>query len=201
MTDLLDPLSRPGGSIVRHSADELLPLVYQQLRRLARKRLAGEKPGQTLQPTALVHEAFLRLGRQEEPLWENRWHFYAAAAEAMRRILIEKARRSQRARHGGGQVKVTLDYGIGRAGQFDIELLALNRALDRLEVKDPAMARVVKYRYFAGLTVSETARALEMAPRSVNRYWTAARSWLHVEVAGTRDEDCDGDADGDADER
>ncbi len=171
----------------RQSADVLLPLVYQQLRQLARKRLSGERPGQTLQPTALVHEAFLRLGRQEEPLWDNRWHFYGAAAEAMRRILIEKARRSQRARHGGGQIKVTLGDDVGRAagsGQLDIELLALNRALDRLEIKDPRMAKVVKLRYFAGLTVSETARALDLAPRTVNRYWTAARSWLHLEVAG-----------------
>jgi RNA polymerase sigma factor (TIGR02999 family) len=173
----------------RHSSDTLLPLVYDELRKLARSRMARERPSQTLQPTALVHEAYLRLGGDESGAWENRGHFFAAAAQAMRRILIERARRSQRRRHGGGQRRTTL---TGKAGQEAVasfdgdreELLAIDQALTRLEALDEAMARVVQLRYFAGLTVAETAAALGTSNRSVNRLWTEARAWLYREVHG-----------------
>jgi RNA polymerase sigma factor (TIGR02999 family) len=184
----MDPKLRPG-TMPEHSAETLLPLVYDELRKLARARLARERPGQTLQPTALVHEAYLRLrgvGDDGSPPWAHRGHFFGAAAEAMRRILIERARRYQRQRHGGELRRTTLQDREAVAA-FDgdrEELLALDQALTRLEDRDAAMAQVVKLRYFAGLTVAETAAALETSPRSVNRLWTDARAWLFREVHG-----------------
>lgn len=160
------------------AAEDLLPLVYEELRSLARVRLAQESPGLTLQPTALVHEAYLRLVGDDDPGWQNRAHFFGAAAEAMRRILIERARRRATERHGGGQRRVTLDDDIAAAMQSDEELLALDQALTRLEARDGQMAAVVKLRYFAGLGVDETAQALGASTRTVNRLWTAARAWL-----------------------
>lgn len=163
--------------------ERLLDLVYEELRRLARSRLARERPGQTLQPTALVHEAYLRLFAGQEPRWENRSHFFGAAAEAMRRILIERARRHSRLKRGGSRERVTLDEdATAQEGGDAEELLALDLALDRLEQRDPVMARVVALRYFAGLTVEETADTLDMAPRTVNRHWLAARAWLQREM-------------------
>lgn len=170
------------GSGDPHAADELLPLVYEEMRRLARARLAREPRGQTLAPTGLAHEAYLRLVEQPEMRWENRAHFFAAAAEAMRRILIERARRYARQKHGGGQRRVTVDESVLGVEPRPEELLDLDRALEKLEAQDPAMAQVVKLRYFAGLTVEETAQALETSPRSVNRLWTAARAWLVREI-------------------
>jgi RNA polymerase sigma factor (TIGR02999 family) len=166
----------------RQASTELLPLVYEELRRLARARLAREAPGQTLQPTGLVHEAYLRLVGADDPTWENRGHFFAAAAEAMRRILIERARRYAAERHGGGQVRVTLQDDLASTAHQAEELLALDQALSRLEGHDPQMAQVVKLRYFAGLEIDETARALQTSTRSVNRMWTAARAWLAREL-------------------
>ena len=172
------------------AAGDLLPLVYAELRRLAAQRLERERPGQTLQATALVHEAYLRLvqgagdGRQK---WNGRGHFFAAAGEAMRRILIERARRARRLRHGGGRRRVelddldpsrlTLDRGAGDAASAD-RLLALDEALTRLESEDADAANVVKLRYFAGLTAQEAADAMGVSLRTANRHWAYAKSWL-----------------------
>lgn len=168
------------------AARELLPLVYDELRKLAHARMARERPGQTLQPTALVHEVYLRLVGGGEQSWANRAHFFAAAAEAMRRILIERARRVGRHKRGGGWRRVTLIEGLSSFDPPPAELIALDEALDRLESHDSTMAEVAKLRYFAGLTLEETALALDCSSRTVRRLWTAARVWLHREL--TRDE-------------
>jgi RNA polymerase sigma factor (TIGR02999 family) len=166
----------------RQAAEALIPAVYDELRRLARARMAREPRGVTLQPTALVHEALLRLVRGAEQRWESRGHFFAAAAEAMRRILVEEARRRSRRKRGGDMDRVPFADDLAVSGA-DLEgLLALDEALERLEAKDPTMARVVKLRHFAGLTVEETARALALSPRTVNRHWTAASAWLRREM-------------------
>jgi RNA polymerase sigma factor (TIGR02999 family) len=167
-----------------HAAAELLPLVYDELRKLAAARLAAEAPGQTLQATALVHEAYLRLvagGGGDAPgsqHWNSRGHFFGAAAEAMRRILIEAARRKRRARHGGGLRRLDLDA-LAEAPAPDGDLLALNDALDRLAAEDPAKAELVKLRYFAGLTLEEAAACLGMSPATAKRRWAVARAWLY----------------------
>ncbi len=172
-------------------ADELLPLVYTELRRLAGARMAREGPGHTLEPTALVHEAYLRLVKDPDSgspeggqarQWENRRHFFAAAAEAMRRILIERARRYARHKHGAGRQRVALGDELAIAEPDAEELLALDRCLDRLEARDAAMAQVVKLRFFAGLTVGETAAATGVSPRQVARLWSGARAWLRREM-------------------
>jgi RNA polymerase sigma factor (TIGR02999 family) len=166
------------------AADRLLPLVYEELRKLATARLAREKPGQTLQATALVHEAYLRLvdGGGAKP-WNDRGHFFGAAAEAMRRILVENARRKGRARHGGGLRRVELDAGCSLAEPPpDDDLLALNEALDRLAALDPKRAEVVKLRFFAGLTMPETAGAMGVSLATAERYWAFARTWLFAEL-------------------
>jgi RNA polymerase sigma factor (TIGR02999 family) len=168
----------------RHAANDLLPLVYEQLRKLARSRMSRERPGQTLQATALVHEAYLRLVGEQDPQWENRAHFFGAAAEAMRRILIERARHRSRLRHGGDQAKVTLDESAAvAADEAAFDVLAVDQALTKLEQLDAAMARVVKLRYFAGLEIDEVAAVIGTSERSVNRLWTAARAWLQRELA------------------
>jgi RNA polymerase sigma factor (TIGR02999 family) len=167
------------------AAAELLPLVYEELRKLARARMARETPGQTLTPTGLVHEAYLRLVGNEETAWANRAHFFAAAAEAMRRVLIERARRYRREKHGGGQWRVTLDEGLVGAAAASEELLALDEALTRLAAQDPKMARVVELHQFAGLSIAETAAALGASERTVSRRWTAARAWLRRELSRT----------------
>lgn len=162
-----------------HAADKLLPLVYEELRTLAAQRMARETPGQTLQATALVHEAWLRLGGDDQPEWQNRAHFFAAAAEAMRRILIDNARRKLAQRHGGGVERVSLD-GLDLAASMDDEqLLALHEALDQLAAHDSVEAQVVKLRFFAGLTNEQTARVLGVSEPTVKRYWTYARAWLY----------------------
>lgn len=163
------------------AADELLPLVYEELRRLARAQLAHEKHAVTLQPTALVHEAYLRLVGSDD-VWENRRHFFAAAAEAMRRILIERARRRLAAKHGGDYERASLSDWKPEEEPAPEILLALDQALERLERRDASMAAVVKLRYFAGLSVEETAQSLDLSPRSVNRHWVAARAWLLREM-------------------
>lgn len=168
------------------ASEQLLPILYDELRRLAHSRMAREQPGQTLQATALVHEAYLRLVGDTELSWDSRGHFFGAAAEAMRRILIDRARRKGRQRHGAGLARATLNESavVGQAPQDD-DLESLDDALSRLEVQDEQMAQVVKLRYFAGLTVAETAGIMDLAPRTVNRKWTAARAWLHREMSAS----------------
>jgi RNA polymerase sigma factor (TIGR02999 family) len=164
----------------RHAAEQLLPLVYEELRRLAAQRLAQEKPGQTLQATALVHEAYLRLVNVATvPQWKSRGHFFAAAGLAMRRILVEQARRKRRVRHGGGRQRLDLNEALGVAEPVEQDWLALDEALQRLEQADPVAARLVNLRYFAGLTIAEAAQALGISLRTAERNWTYARTWLH----------------------
>ena len=167
------------------ATEQLLPLVYDELRRLARSRMRGERPGHTLQPTALVHEAYLRL-LGSDGAWQGRGHFFAAAAEAMRRILIERARRARRLKRGGDMHRVELEDHVSAAGPRVDEVLAVDEALGRLETLDAQMAAVVKMRYFGGLTVEETAQALGTSPRTVNRLWTGAKAWLRSEIPAGR---------------
>jgi RNA polymerase sigma factor (TIGR02999 family) len=167
------------------AAEQLLPLVYGELRKLAAQRLAGEKPGQTLQPTALVHEAYLRLVGGDLPQdWSGRGHFFAAAAEAMRRILVESARRKNRLKHGREHRRVDLDSGCLVSAAPSLDLLALDEALSRLAETEPAKAELVKLRFFAGLTMPEAAAALDISLATAERYWTFAKSWLYAELAG-----------------
>lgn len=163
------------------AADELLPLVYEELRKLAAAKMAQEKPGQTLQATALVHEAWLRLVRTPDQTWQNRAHFFRTAAECMRRILIDHARRKQQVRHGGGQERVSLD-GLDLADDHDGQrLLDVNEALDRLAVQDATKAEIVKLRFFAGLENREIAEMLGLSERTVERAWRFAKAWLLAE--------------------
>jgi RNA polymerase sigma factor (TIGR02999 family) len=164
------------------ASEQLLPLVYHELRHLAAQQLAREKPGQTLQATALVHEAYLRLVGHGENTWDNRRHFFAAAAEAMRRILVEQARRKRRLRHGGGQQRVDLDEACSLLEPPSEDLLALDEALTRLASLNPLRAEVVKLRFFAGLTMPEVAQALDISLPTAERYWTSARTWLFAEL-------------------
>jgi RNA polymerase sigma factor (TIGR02999 family) len=165
------------------TAEQLLPLVYDELRKLAAQKLVQEEPGQTLQATALVHEAYLRLvGGAEGRHWDGRGHFFAAAAEAMRRILVENARRKRSGKHGGGLVRQDLDDIQLAAPELDEDLLALDDALNRLAAKDPVKADLVKLRHFAGLTIEEAAQALGISMTTANRYWAYARAWLHQDI-------------------
>jgi RNA polymerase sigma factor (TIGR02999 family) len=171
----------------RRAAADLLPLVYDELRKLAAVRLAGEQPGQTLQPTALVHEAYLRLvGGGQPDGWNGRGHFFAAAAEAMRRILVERARRRHRLRHGGGTCRLPLEgcEPVAGAAPDAIDLVALSDALDRLEAASPRRAEVVKLRYFAGLTLPEAAAVLGISRSTAEADWTYAKAWLRRELGG-----------------
>jgi RNA polymerase sigma factor (TIGR02999 family) len=162
-----------------HAAAELLPLVYDELRKLAAARLASEKPGQTLQPTALVHEAYLRLVRDSQPQdWSGRGHFFAAAAEAMRRILINRARDRNRLKRGGGRNRIDLDALSEPDTAPDADLIDLDAALDRLAGSHTQAAELVKLKFFAGLTLHEAAAALSIPPRSADRLWAFARAWL-----------------------
>jgi RNA polymerase sigma factor (TIGR02999 family) len=165
------------------AANQLLPLVYEELRRLAASRMAHEMAGQTLQPTALVHEAWLRLVGNETPQFKNRAHFFAAAAEAMRRILIDRARHRRAVRHGGGQQRVDLDQVELPFPGDDDQLLAVNEALDKLATVLPLEAELVKLRYFVGLTHDETAEALGISVRTAKYYWAHARAWLFREIS------------------
>ena len=164
------------------AADELLPLVYDELRKLAAQKMARETPGQTLQATALVHEAWLRLGGDEQPQWHNRAQFFAAAAEAMRRILIDNARRKKAARHGGRAEHLNLDSLELAAGMEEDQLLALHEALDRLMAHDAVKAELVKLRFFVGLTIEEAAKVLGLSKPTAKRYWSYSRAWLYREM-------------------
>jgi RNA polymerase sigma factor (TIGR02999 family) len=171
------------------AADQLLPLVYGELRKLAAAKMAGEAAGQTLQPTALVHEAWLRLGADEQPDWENRAHFFASAAEAMRRILIDRARRRRAQRHGGDLVRTSadaLDRAIAWPGADDAELLDVHEALDALARFDARKAELVKQCYFVGLTLGEAAAVLGISEPTARRDWSYARAWLFDEIRRLR---------------
>jgi RNA polymerase sigma factor (TIGR02999 family) len=164
------------------AASELLPQVYEELRRLAANKLANEAPGQTLQTTALVHEAWLSLAGKTDSQWKNRAHFLAAAADAMRHILIDNARRKQRVRHGGGLQRVNLDQVELAAATDDETLLRVDEALRKFAAEDPAKAQLVKFRYFAGLSIPEAAEALGMSESTAKRAWAYARAWLYEEL-------------------
>ena len=164
------------------AANELLPLVYEELRKLAAARMANEAAGNTLQPTALVHEAWLRLVGNNTPQFAGRAHFFAAAAEAMRRILIDRARSKRAARHGGGQVRVDIQQLDLASPDADDQLLEVNDALEKLAKQDPIEAELVKLRYFAGLTVEDAAALLDISPRTARNYWAHARTWLYHEI-------------------
>ncbi len=164
------------------AASQLLPLVYGELRKLAAVKMASEPPGQTLQPTALVHEAWLRLTGGEDGTWENRAHFFGAAAEAMRRILIENARRKKALRHGSGQVQLDLQELEINAPAPDDQMLAIDEALNRLAALDKQKAELVKLRFFVGMTIEEAAAVLGISEATAKRWWIYARAWLHAEV-------------------
>lgn len=187
--DLAQYLSAPG-DMDRYAASDLLPVVYAELRALARSRLAAGRPGQTLQPTALVHEVYLRLVGQRDPGWHGRAHFFGAAAQAMRNILVEQARRKSRLKHGGGRQRVDLGGRGAEAHEPSFEpeielgldaeeLLALDAALERLKARHPRPAAVVLFRYIAGLADELTAQLLGVSVRTVERDWSFARAWLH----------------------
>jgi RNA polymerase sigma factor (TIGR02999 family) len=167
------------------AAEKLLPLVYSELRRLAAARLAAEPAGNTLQPTALVHEAYLRLvGSPHGDQWDHRGHFFAAAAEAMRRILVDSARRKAAVRHGGGRERLELTPELAATPETREDLIALDEALNQLAAEDPLKADLVKLRYFAGLTLPEAAAALGLSERTAGRHWAFARAWLRRRVEG-----------------
>ena len=168
------------------AAEELLPLVYQELRKLAAHKMAHELPGQTLQPTALVHEAWLRLADGEDVKWDSRAHFFGAAAEAMRRILIDNARRKRAQRHGGGQARVDIDQIEIAAPAKDEELLAVSEAMEKLAARDKQKAELIKLRYFVGLTIEEAAEVLGISTATANRWWTYSRAWLYEEIEAHR---------------
>ncbi|HKI31790.1 MAG TPA: sigma-70 family RNA polymerase sigma factor [Gemmataceae bacterium] len=167
------------------AAAQLLPLVYDELRRLAAAQMAHEKPGQTLDATALVHEAYLRLVGDQQ--FDNRRHFFAAAAEAMRRILVENARRKRSLKRGGDRQRLDLNPEQPVEVERSMPLLALDEALDRLEARDPDKAQLVKLRYFAGMTIEQAAEALAISVTTANRWWSYARAWLHEEIRGGED--------------
>jgi RNA polymerase sigma factor (TIGR02999 family) len=168
------------------AADQLLPLVYGELRKLAAARMARETPGNTLQPTALVHEAWMRLVGSENPNFDGCAHFFAAAAEAMRRILIDRARRKRAQRHGGDQERVVLQEVDVATEKEDDQLLAVNDALDKLAVQNKVQAELVKLRYFVGMTNAEAAEALGITEASAKHYWIHARTWLYQEITTSR---------------
>jgi RNA polymerase sigma factor (TIGR02999 family) len=177
-TRVLDEVEKGNGK----AGDELLPLVYDELRKLATHKMAGEAPGQTLQPTALVHEAWLRLTGAGSKRWDNRGHFFAAAAEAMRRILIERARAKSRLRRGARAEHVSLEHVTVASDDPPDTVLAINEALERLVVRDSFKADIVKMRYFVGLSQDEIAQALGVSVPTIRRHWATARAWLYAEM-------------------
>jgi RNA polymerase sigma factor (TIGR02999 family) len=182
VTRLLDAVSHGRADVL----PELLPLVYDELRRLAASYLRRERADHTLQPTALVHEAYLKLVDQRLDRWQNRSHFFGIAAQAMRRILVDHARAHDAAKRGAGVERVTLDEHALLGESSSVDLIALDEALTRLATLDPRQARIVELRFFAGLEVDETARVLDVSPATVKRDWAMARAWLHRELATAR---------------
>jgi RNA polymerase sigma factor (TIGR02999 family) len=182
--DLMSEVTRNiRNAIEQGDARQLLPLVYDELRKLAAQKLAHEKPGQTLQPTALVHEAYLRLvGHDPKRPWHNRGHFFFAAAEAMRRILVENARRKRSPKHGGGRRRHDAEQFQLAATEPTEDLLALDEALNQLAARDPVKAELVKLRYFAGMTIAEAAAVLGISVATAKRYWTYSQAWLYDAV-------------------
>ena len=168
--------------------DKLLPAVYDELRRLAAWKLSQERPGQTLQATALVHEAYIRLVGSEAQSWKSRTHFFSAAAEAMRRILIENARRKQRIKHGGGQQKIDFEDATMAIEEPSENLMALDETLAKLENIDKVKAELVKLRYFSGLTAQQTAEVLGISHNTADKYWAYARAWLQLEIAKNKEQ-------------
>ena len=175
ITQVLQAIGRGEG----HASEELLPLVYEELRRLAASRMAHEQPGQTLQATAMVHEAWLRLVSSGDRNWQNRAHFFGAAAEAMRRILIENARRKSALKRGGGLARVDLEGLQVAAATPDDKILLINEALEKLQTEDPERARVVVMKFFGGLTNQEVAEALGVTERTIERQWAFAKAWMY----------------------
>jgi len=167
----------------REALDTLMPLVYAELRRLAQHYLRQERSDHTLQSTALVHEAYLRLAGQNPPQWQNRAHFFGIAAHVMRQILVEYARAHNTEKRGGGACKLTLDAALDIQQKTDVDVIALDDALDRLCELDPQQSRIVELRFFAGLTIEDTAEVIGISPATVKRDWTSARAWLHREIA------------------
>ena len=180
VTQILDAIGRGDA----HASEQLLPVIYQELRHLAAKMLAQESAGQTLEATALVHEAYVRLVDTEvEQKWNHRGHFFAAAAESMRRILVEKARRKQRVKHGGEHHRVEIDDERLVCSVPADQILALDEALDRFDQEEPEKAQLVKLRFFAGLSIEEAAEALGISRATASRHWTYARAWLHDAIS------------------
>lgn len=180
VTQILDAIENGDAQ----AADRLLPLVYEELRRLAAAKMALENSGQTLQPTALVHEAWLRLTGDENRRWNDRTHFFAAAAEAMRRILVDNARRKLAQRHGGGQQRVDIPEIACAVAEDDDQILAVNEALEKFAVTDKQKADLVKLRYFVGMTILEASEALGISEPTAKRHWAYARAWLYEEIHG-----------------
>jgi len=168
----------PGNKAV----SEIMPVVYDELRRLARNYLRRERPGHSLQATALVNEAYLRLKKDKRQPWQNRTHFFAIAANSMRQILVERARARHAAKRGGSQVRITLDEAIAAGGEKSVDLLALDEALSRLAALDPEQVRIVELRFFTGLSIEESAEAMGISPATVKRGWSMAKAWLKREM-------------------
>jgi RNA polymerase sigma factor (TIGR02999 family) len=167
----------------REALESLLPLVYDELHRQAARRLRRERPGHTLQPTALVHEVYLRLVDQRRVSWQNRTQFFGVAAQMMRRILVSHARERRAQKRGGADTRFTLDEGLLATPQRDVQLLALDAALSRLEAIDAEKSRLVELRFFSGLSIEETAEVMGVSPRTVDRQWQTAKAWLHREMS------------------
>ena len=168
----------------KDAGDRLIPLIYVELRKMAARYMSGERPGHTLQPTALVHEAYLKLVNQASADWKNRAHFFAVAAQVMRHILVDHARELRALKRGGADNRpVTLDEGLAYIDEESAPLLALDEALDRLAALDPRQSRIVELRYFVGLSVEETAEVVQLSPRSVKREWRLAKAWLYAELS------------------
>jgi RNA polymerase sigma factor (TIGR02999 family) len=184
LTDLLVDWSKGD----QEALSKLIPLVYDELHKLASRYLRRERPDHTLQTTALVHEAYLKLVDQRNAHWENRVQFFAVAAQLMRRILVDYARRHRASKRGGDLYKLSLDEALMSSEEKDAELLALDEALDRLETIDPQQSRVVELRVFAGLTLEETAKVLSISPRTARREWSMAKAWLHRQIKNSRDD-------------
>jgi RNA polymerase sigma factor (TIGR02999 family) len=182
ITDLLVSYGRGN----KESLDRLMPAVYDELRRQAARYLRREQPGHTLQTTALIHEAYLRLVDQRNVQWQNRAHFFGIAAQMMRRILVDHARTKKRAKRGGSDIKVSLDDATVAVKGQDLDVVALDEALSRLERIDAQQSRVVELRFFSGLTVEETAEVMQISPATVKRDWSMAKAWLHRELSGDR---------------